>query len=720
MSHPSSSLDISPAVHQLEDYLKSIGRYILQINRARRDDGVLWSGWRAAMRAQGVAAFLRNPEITRRLVDVTERLRAMVEQEGSRGTTVLRELARELGALARLTREQLCARKHESSKRRRPREQDLETAETMLQPHGDGAPSPRRLSPLQAAPVLVRCVRRTLKAYGIDVMNVGMVREEVCDCRAADWLVNIDVQDTPGIGFIFAFPDCAASAIARAVSHTVAGALLETADDEEEELVRDSLSEFANHAINGLLRTMRQPGSPTAPVVLRHREAPEQPLYFGSRSFRVNTAAGHFEACALPRHGIFAGLQYDSDAEEQKVVRALVADDSLVMRRSIARILEQAGLQVVAQAKDGLEAVELFRRHRPDVVTLDLTMPRMGGLDALQIIQAEDANARVLICSAVGDKDVMRQGLQHGAVGYLIKPFTPDRLLGAVDVLLKRSAARQTPQRRSRQTRLLASKLGAYRIRDLLGEGGMGAIYRAWDTGLDREVAVKILGDRYSADADVVVRFLREARALAQVRHPNVVDVYYAGSDEGKHFFAMELLPGPDLQTLVRQRGPLPPADALNYVRQAAAGLAAAQDNGLIHCDVKPANLILGTDGKLRLTDFGLAQLAADRKEGPLNEIAGTPAFMAPEQFLIKTMDHRTDIYGLGGTLFYVLTGRSPYKGKDCISLALQHLEKPVPDLPKAAASLQPLLGRMMAKDMSRRPATYAELLERMDGLTKE
>ncbi len=186
-----------------------------------------------------------------------------------------------------------------------------------------------------------------------------------------------------------------------------------------------------------------------------------------------------------------------------------------------------------------------------------------------------------------------------------------------------------------------------------------------------------------------------------------MVSIYSAGSDRGKHFFAMELLPGPDLSDLVDRRGPLPPKEALSYLRQGALGLAAAAQAGLIHCDVKPSNLVFGSDGLVKVTDFGIVQHVGPKDDATTSEVLGTPCFMSPEQVLEKPIDHRTDIYCLGATLCYLLTGQPPYDGEDGAEVALRHVHDPVPRLLKGPRKVNRLLGRMMAKSPGGRHADY-------------
>ncbi len=247
----------------------------------------------------------------------------------------------------------------------------------------------------------------------------------------------------------------------------------------------------------------------------------------------------------------------------------------------------------------------------------------------------------------------------------------------------------------------------------------MAVVYEGYDPGLGRKVALKIINDEFADDVGLVVRFLEEARAVARISHPNVVSIYSAGSDKGHHFFAMEFLPGPDLEALVCDRGPLRPKDALSYLRQGALGLAAAEREGLIHCDVKPSNLVFGADGMVKVTDFGIARQVGTKDSPAISDLMGTPCFMSPEQVMQEAIDHRSDIYSLGATLYFLLTGDPPYDGDDGAEVALRHVHDPVPTLPKISRKLKRLFARMMAKAPEARHADYGELLRDIDRLLR-
>ena len=201
---------------------------------------------------------------------------------------------------------------------------------------------------------------------------------------------------------------------------------------------------------------------------------------------------------------------------------------------------------------------------------------------------------------------------------------------------------------------------GRYRIVSLLGRGGMGDVYRAEDLKLGQPVALKFLPKDVVHRADRLTRLQNEVRVARQVSHPSVCRVYDIGEADGQHFLSMEYVDGEDLASLLRRIGRLPPDKALELARQLCAGLAAAHDRGVLHRDLKPANVLIDGRGRVRIADFGLAGLADERHDPHV--LAGTPAYMAPEQFTSHETSTRTDIYALGLVLYEMFTGKPAFK----------------------------------------------------------
>ncbi len=266
----------------------------------------------------------------------------------------------------------------------------------------------------------------------------------------------------------------------------------------------------------------------------------------------------------------------------------------------------------------------------------------------------------------------------------------------------------------------LPAKLGPYRVLGRLGEGGMGVVYKGHDETLDRPVALKVLARTRGNEGDHA-QLEREARSIAAVTHPNVVQVYAAGEQDGLAYFAMELVNGPDLREVLEREGPLSVARARRYMSQAALGLRAAAKKGIVHRDVKPANLLLDArDDQVKVADFGLAKRACvDASMGGTSLIAGTPLYVAPEVIKEGSGDQRADIYSLGATFFHLLAGQPPFGGRTAAQALVGHATEPAPDLgavrSDVPAALSALIRRCMEKDPARRFAGYDELLAELD-----
>src|SRR5512143_3903071 len=277
--------------------------------------------------------------------------------------------------------------------------------------------------------------------------------------------------------------------------------------------------------------------------------------------------------------------------------------------------------------------------------------------------------------------------------------------------------------------------LGPYRIVAPLGAGGMGEVYRARDTRLARDVAVKVIPAALAGDRDRVLRFEQEARAAGALSHPNVIVIHDIGEHEGSPFVVMELLEGETLRERLAH-GPLPPRKAADVACQAAQGLAAAHEMGIVHRDLKPENLFLTKDGRVKVLDFGLAKLARPEVLAPIGEkptsvahtetgaILGTVGYMSPEQVRGEATDHRSDLFALGSILYELLTGRRPFHGPTYVDTLHAILnEEPAPlsaQRPEAPLQLARILRRCLAKDPERRIQTSKDVRNELEDLQHE
>jgi serine/threonine-protein kinase len=239
-----------------------------------------------------------------------------------------------------------------------------------------------------------------------------------------------------------------------------------------------------------------------------------------------------------------------------------------------------------------------------------------------------------------------------------------------------------------------------YRIVALAGRGGMGEVYRAEDLKLSQIVAIKFLPESVSKDAGALARFHSEVRIARQVSHPNVCRMFDIGDADGITFLTMEYVDGEDLSSLVRRIGRLSTDKATEIARQACAGLAAAHDRGVIHRDLKPANLMLDSAGRIRITDFGLAGIAANIAGAEVR--AGTPAYMAPEQLAGKAVTIKSDLYSLGLVLYEILTGKRAFEAATLPEL-MRLREESAPTSPSSLVrDLDPLLDRVIMRCLER------------------
>ena len=271
---------------------------------------------------------------------------------------------------------------------------------------------------------------------------------------------------------------------------------------------------------------------------------------------------------------------------------------------------------------------------------------------------------------------------------------------------------------------LPVERLGQYRLVEKLGQGGMGAVYRAVHIRLEKPVAIKILIKTEGRRGDFVARFEQEMRAIGRLSHPNLVQAFDAGETEDKRylFLVMELVEGQDFGQLVEQHGPLPIAEACDVIRQAAQGLEYVHQQGRVHRDVKPSNLMLSDAGQVKILDLGLA-LLSQREVGEMTRSGlalGTPQYMAPEQAIDSHLvDPRADVYSLGCTFYNLLTGRPPYLGRTDLEVAISHRQLPIPPLRKARpdvpAALDAVFRKMMAKRPEDRPASMGEVIAALD-----
>ena len=254
-----------------------------------------------------------------------------------------------------------------------------------------------------------------------------------------------------------------------------------------------------------------------------------------------------------------------------------------------------------------------------------------------------------------------------------------------------------------------------YELEELIGGGGMADVYKARDCLLNRPVAVKILHEEFKQDKEFVDKFQREAQAAARLSHPNIVNIYDVGVADGDHYIVMEYVPGRTLKDRIRQEGHLSVSESLRVAREIAEALAHAHANNLVHCDIKPHNILMMADGHAKVADFGIARAVTESTMTYSGNVIGSVHYFSPEQAKGTMITPKSDVYALGVVLYEMLTGKLPFTGDNPVSIAVKHLqEEPVP-VRQIDPAIPPVVEAIVSKAMSKDPAmrpTSAELVQ--------
>ena len=261
------------------------------------------------------------------------------------------------------------------------------------------------------------------------------------------------------------------------------------------------------------------------------------------------------------------------------------------------------------------------------------------------------------------------------------------------------------------------TKINHFRVLGLLGKGGMGAVYKAEDVNLGRQVALKVLSPALLEIEGYKDRFFREAQSAARVQHPNIVSIYHLGTtSKGSPYFAMELVDGEALDEVLHRVNRFSLEKSVELLTPVIEALSFAHGQGIIHRDLKPANLVLGKDNRIRVLDFGLARMEGSTSLTNTGMVMGTPDFMSPEQGLGKKVDHRADIYSIGVIFYVFLTGRLPFEGDSALEVMMAHVQTPPPSVRKCLPDLSPYYSQIIHRCLEKAPEdrfqSYQELLE--------
>ncbi len=387
----------------------------------------------------------------------------------------------------------------------------------------------------------------------------------------------------------------------------------------------------------------------------------------------------------------------------------LVIEDEQHIRRNIVDALTYEGYEAI-EAENGTIGVQLTLENIPDLIICDVMMPELDGFEVLQQLQSEPTAATIpfIFLTALADRQYVRHGMQLGADDYLTKPFTPDELLSTINTRLTKhaTALRQynnlhttTGENRIASTKdtprlqsLVGVTINGYQIGNVIGEGGTGTVYQAYQPSIGRDVAIKVLRQKYVDNMEFIRRFQTEAELVARLEHPHIIPLYDYWYDAQGVYIVMRWLRGGSLRSVLSQKGPWDFPQTVQLLNQVAGALSVAHNVGIIHRDIKPGNILLDERGNAYLTDFGMAKnlfsgtndafprqsleamlKAQDDffKQEPSStlyitdseQIAGTPAYLSPEQIQSEPLSLQSDIYSLGITLYETLTGQQPFHG---------------------------------------------------------
>lgn len=263
-----------------------------------------------------------------------------------------------------------------------------------------------------------------------------------------------------------------------------------------------------------------------------------------------------------------------------------------------------------------------------------------------------------------------------------------------------------------------------YQLLERIGGGGMAEVFLAEDTLLTRRVAVKILRSQYTSDEEFVVRFRQEARAAARLSHPNIVSIFDVGCADDVYYIVMEYVSGETLKDYIKREGQIAPQNVLQLAYQVAAALKHAHENKIVHCDIKPHNILLSRDGLAKVTDFGIARAVSSQTSTQVAGVMGSVHYLSPEQARGYGVDAQSDIYSLGVVMYEMLSGAPPFDGPSAISIAMKHLQEAPAPLSEKAPATPPALIALVEKAMAKKPqdrfATAQTLLQELDSLIRQ
>ncbi len=448
--------------------------------------------------------------------------------------------------------------------------------------------------------------------------------------------------------------------------------------------------------------------------------------------------------------------------------RILVVDDEAMNRDLLSRRLAKRDYETITAAS-AYEALAILGEQEIDLVILDIMMPGMSGMEMLTVVRQTYSSSQlpVIMATAKTDSEDVVEALNRGANDYILKPLDMPVAFARIERALKerkttvalekmnkdllssqsRSSFGDTTTHHSVDATSLSARykkgstppkpaatslaatspatIGKYEIRKTLGVGGSGKVYLAYDPLIERQVAIKVLSKKYSEDHVWTQRFLMEAKATGQLDHPNVISVYDVNMHNGSLYIVMEYAEGGNLKIRTSKQGPPDLLEACRCISEAAQGLHAAHQSDLVHRDVKPDNLLFSATDQIKVSDFGIVKYqTGDTRDLELTtegKRIGTPMYMSPEQIRVQQVDARTDIYALGGTFYFLLTGKTPFSGSTIDDVTAAHLKDARPDPllcnPDLPAACTETIAKAMAVDPEDRFQTMLDFIKAIQAL---
>jgi CheY-like chemotaxis protein len=345
----------------------------------------------------------------------------------------------------------------------------------------------------------------------------------------------------------------------------------------------------------------------------------------------------------------------------------LIVDDNPYNLEVLSRRLERKGFSTIC-VDNGERAIELVETQKFDLMLLDIMMPGLQGTEVLSFIRKKYTKSElpIIMVTSKGESEDVVDSLNLGANDYIVKPVDFPVALARIQAAVQQRREIDGIQAATSQSASFeeGGRFGNYQIKSKIGQGGMGAVYKVYDAALDRHVALKVVLPSHELSPSQKERFIREARAIAKIRHPNIVSVYEIG-EKPQSYFTMDLIEGQNLGEIIKAAR-MDIKRACRITAKLASALHEAHAKGIVHRDLKPSNIMINEADEPLLMDFGLAKMETEEEQlTRTGDILGTPEYMSPEQIdpNFGEIDGRSDLYSLGVILYEMLTGLPPYSG---------------------------------------------------------